>query len=500
MSATLPTGPLGWVLSIIVLLGAVPMLVSASGHVMAGLHRVRDNYGRADSAYQPRVAVIIPAWNEGAVLEHSIDRMMALDYPSERLRLVVVDDASTDDTPLIAQEAARRYPGRVVHLRREQGGQGKAHTLNHGLAHVLADDWAEAVLITDADVVFTPTAIGRMGRHLADPGVGAVMGFIREASEPAHWVGRYIGFEYATAQLAMRRAQNVAGVQGCLAGGAQMLSRANLEAIGGRIDTTTLAEDTVTTMQTQLGGRRVVFDPNAECWAEEPASLVALWKQRLRWARGNLQVTRRFRSVFFRPSSDHHLGNWWFGTMWFSTLYLPAFMILASVALVLLWFVDQGPALLAFELYWGLSALLFIFGNTFVLLLDRRVAYQSWLAALTFPGLVNLLVLAVVLAPRPMDALAGEVMPVLGITWDDRARAVAVLLAYVWTGAAMLAGWLVYRADRISWLRPVVPALVLVVGFGPVLCAVSIAAYVAEARGAASTWDKTEKTGKVRTS
>jgi cellulose synthase/poly-beta-1,6-N-acetylglucosamine synthase-like glycosyltransferase len=243
-----------------------------------------------------------------------------------------------------------------------------------------------------------------------------------------------------------------------------------------------------------------VFDPNAECWAEEPASLVALWKQRLRWARGNLQVTRRFRSVFFRPSSEHHLGNWWFGTMWFSTLYLPAFMILASVALVLLWFVDQGPALLAFELYWGLSALLFIFGNTFVLLLDRRVAYQSWLAALTFPGLVNLLVLAVVLAPRPMDALAGEVMPVLGITWDDRARAVAVLLAYVWTGAAMLAGWLVYRADRISWLRPVVPALVLVVGFGPVLCAVSIAAYVAEARGAASTWDKTEKTGKVRTS
>lgn len=500
MSTALPTDAVGWLLSGLVLLGALPMAASTIGHLLAALHRTRDHLDRVDPALQPRVAVVVPAWNEAAVLEHSVERMMALDYPTDRLRLVVVDDASTDATPAILAEAQRRYPGRVLHLRRERGGQGKAHTLNHGLQHVLADDWAQAVLITDADVVFTPTAIGRMARHLADPEVGAVMGFIREASDPPHWLGRYVGYEYATAQLSMRRAQNVVGAQACLAGGAQMLSRGNLEAIGGRIDTTTLAEDTVTTMQTQLAGRRVVFDPHAECWAEEPASLAALWKQRLRWARGNLQVTRRFRSVFFRPSRQHRLGNPWFGVIWFSTLYLPAFMILASAALVTLWFVDRGPAQIAFQLYWGASALMFVLGTVFVLLLDRRIARQSWWAALTFPGVVNLVVLAVVLAPAPMERLAATVLPGLGVTWDEHARDVALLGVYLWTSLAMLAAWLVYRADRTRVLRPLVPALVALVGFGPVLCAVTVAAYVAQARGAATTWDKTEKTGKVRAS
>ena len=47
----------------------------------------------------PRTAVLIPAWNEGAVIGASIDRLMAAEYPPESLRVYVVDDASTDDTP-----------------------------------------------------------------------------------------------------------------------------------------------------------------------------------------------------------------------------------------------------------------------------------------------------------------------------------------------------------------------------------------------------------------
>ena len=141
-----------------------------------------------------------------------------------------------------------------------------------------------------------------------------------------------------------------------------------------------------------------------------------------------------------------------------------------------------------------------MFGTVFVLLLDGRIARQSWAAAVTFPGLLNLLVLAVVVAPVPMDELAGTVLPPLGVTWDDEAREIAVLLAYLWTSLAMLAGWLVYRLDRVRGERKLVPALVVLVGIGPVLCAVTVAAYLAEARGAAITWDKTEKTGKVRTS
>ena len=91
-----------------------------------------------------------------------------------------------------------------------------------------------------------------MTRHLADPDVGAVSAYIREGSEDRNYLTKFIGVEYVLSQPAARRAQNVLGAQACLAGGAQLHTRENLIAIGGRIDTSSLAEDTITTFETQL--------------------------------------------------------------------------------------------------------------------------------------------------------------------------------------------------------------------------------------------------------
>jgi cellulose synthase/poly-beta-1,6-N-acetylglucosamine synthase-like glycosyltransferase len=493
-------GSLGlWTLSLIVLLGAVPNAVTVLQVVFASLHRFRDHYGdeQVDPLDLPRVAVLVPAWNEAPVLRFSVDRMMALDYPPSRLRVVVVDDASTDETPELMHEKMQQYPGRVVHLRRAEGGQGKAHTLNHGLRRVLSDDWAEAVLITDADVVFEPTSVRRMTRHLTDPDVGAVTAFIKEASEPANWMNRYIGYEYVAAQAVGRRAQNVAGAQGCLAGGAQLHTRANLDDLGGVIDTTTLAEDTVTTFLTQLAGRRVIFDGNAHSLAEEPAGIVGLWKQRQRWSRGNVQVARRFKSVFFRPSSVHRLGRTWFGLMWWSTLLLPAFMIVASAALAALWWLDANRGHQVFTLLWITNALGFVFTTTFTLLVDRSVARRTWRQAVSFPGLISLAVMAWVLVPGPMHLLVRQTCLAIGLGWSPHTRSCLALAAYLWISVSMLAAWALYRLDTKHDLGRLGGVLLFVVGYGPLLCAITFAAYVAEARGATATWDKTVKTGKI---
>ena len=274
-----------WVLAVMVIMGAVPMVVGTVQLLLVGMHRYRSHLDKAED-YTPRVAVLVPAWNEAAVLALTVDRLMLLDYPRDRLRVYVVDDASTDDTPEVLAAKRAEYPGMLFHLRREKGGQGKAHTLNHGLGVVLSDDWTEAVLIMDADVVFTALSLRRMARHLADPEVGAVTAYIKEGSEHQNGIRKAISFEYAVSQAGARRAQNVLGAVACLAGGAQLHSRENLESIGKLIDTTTLAEDTVTTLLTQLEGRRVIFEPNAIVWAEEPETIDGLWKQRLRWARG----------------------------------------------------------------------------------------------------------------------------------------------------------------------------------------------------------------------
>jgi cellulose synthase/poly-beta-1,6-N-acetylglucosamine synthase-like glycosyltransferase len=493
-------GGLGvWALSLFVLLGAVPNAVTVIQVVLAAGSSRRDHLDddQVDVDELPRVAVLVPAWNEAPVLRFSVDRMMGLDYPPERLRLVVVDDASTDDTPELMAAKTAQYPGRVLHLRRAKGGEGKAHTLNHGLRELLADDWAQAVLITDADVVFEPTSIRRLTRHLADPTVGAVTAFITEASSRPNWMNRYIGYEYAAAQAVGRRAQNAVGAQGCLAGGAQLHTRTNLEELGGLMDTTTLAEDTVTTFQTQLAGRRVIFDGNAQCLAEEPAGVVGLWKQRLRWSRGNVQAARRFGRVFFRPSRTHGLGGLWFGLMWWSTLLLPAFMLCASAALVTLWWLDANRGHQLFTALWITNALGFVFTTVFTLLVDRGVTRRSWRQAWTFPGLISLTVMAWVLVPRPTHDLLRAVCLGVGLGWSPRTRSLLALAAYLWIGVCMLAAWAIYRLDKarpLGWFGGV---LLFVVGYGPLLCAITFAAYVAEARGTAATWDKTEKTGKV---
>jgi cellulose synthase/poly-beta-1,6-N-acetylglucosamine synthase-like glycosyltransferase len=255
------------------------------------------------------------------------------------MAISVVDDASTDHTPEVMREKMAQYPGSVFHLRREKGGQGKAHTLNHGIRAILDENWAEAVMIMDADVLFERLTLRRMVRHLADPEVGGVTAYVKEGSTPANLpVSRFIAFEYITAQAAVRRAQNVMGALVCMAGGAQLHSCENLRAIGGAIDTSTLAEDTYTTFKTQLAGRRVLIDANAIVWAEEPDSLVALWKQRLRWGRGNLQITAAFRHLWFTSGRLAALGGVPFGVLWFSAALMPLFMILGAVGLVGLYF------------------------------------------------------------------------------------------------------------------------------------------------------------------
>jgi len=158
-------------------------------------------------------------------------------------------------------------------------------------------------------------------------------------------------------QAASRRAQNVLGVMACLAGGAQLHSRENMIAIGGAIDTSSLAEDTFTTFKTQLNGRKAIFEPNAIVWAEEPDGPVGVWKQRLRWARGNVQLTRAFKHIWFHKKYHPKLGSIKFGIIWFAIIFMPIFMILASVGLVSLYFVDFPLSWYLFNQFWILNSI-----------------------------------------------------------------------------------------------------------------------------------------------
>lgn len=476
----------------LVMLGMLPTLALFAQFLVVGLHGVRNHYARCGDC-TPRVAFVLPAWNEAPVLGASIDSLMRLSYPAGAWRIYVVDDASTDATPAVMREKMAQYPGAVFHLRRERGGEGKAHTLNHGLAHILADDWAEAVMIMDADVLFEPTSLRRMTRHLADPQVASVTAYVKEGSDPGNLVTRFVAFEYIAAQAAARRAQNVGGALACLAGGAQLHSRANLEAIGGRIDTSSLAEDTYTTFATQLTGRRVVFEGNAVVWAEEPDSLAALWKQRLRWARGNLQITRAFGRLWFRPWRHRGLGGIGFGLVWFSILLTPVFAVLSSIGLLGLYLRGDTWAWAGFATVWRVTIAVYLFETLYAFLIDPATARRAWLQGLLFPGAISLAIMLALFVPSAWTGLALDPsQPPAGIAlW-------LMPVMYAWNGLAMLAAWAVYRLEKIGLPNGLRNALLLLVGYGAFMNAIAVAAMVAQWRKVEQRWDKTMKSGKAR--
>ena len=121
----------------------------------------------ADNAW-PRIAVLIPAYNEQLWMARKIENTLALDYPPEKLRIVVASDGSTDRTAEIASGYAARgveeieFPGRL----------GKAEVLNRVIPQ-LAE---EIILLTDANALLDPAAARRLVRHFSDPLTGAVAG------------------------------------------------------------------------------------------------------------------------------------------------------------------------------------------------------------------------------------------------------------------------------------------------------------------------------------
>jgi glycosyltransferase involved in cell wall biosynthesis len=481
----------------LVYVSALPLVTSLIQFAVVGLNRFRIGYERLRPFY-PRVAVVVPAWNEANVIGATIERLLAMDYPSTNVRVYVVDDASTDGTPDVVRAWAAREPERVYHLRRAQGGQGKAHTLNHGIAQILAEPWAEAVLIIDADVQFEGSALRKMARHLSNPDVGAVTAYIKEGSADRNSLTRYIAYEYITAQAAVRRAQNVLGAMVCLAGGAQLHSRESLVSIGSRIDTSTLAEDTVTTFRTQLAGKRVVFEGNAIVWAEEPGDLDGLWKQRLRWARGNVQISLQFSNMWLRGRRYGKLGGGLFALIWFTVVLMPLCTAAASGGLVGLSLIDAPTAWTTFRLLWVFHTVSFVLSTAMSCVLDPPTARRAWVQGLFFPGVVSLGIITFSVAPGPFGELLASAVQRLGITMTPPRVDALEFFLYTWLSSSMLVAYAarVLSGWRFELLSKV---LVQIAGYGAFLSAVTVAAYVREIQGAGLAWDKTIKTGRMGT-
>ena len=248
------------------------------------------------ASYKPKVAVLIPAYNEEKVIERTVRAALNSNYPN--LRVIVIDDGSKDRTLEVARNGfkAEVATGKVLILGKKNSG--KAEALNYGIEHI-GD--AELFVGIDADTIIAPDAIARLVPHFINPKVGAIAGNAKVGNRVNLWT-RWQALEYITSQNFERRALDVLGAVSVVPGaiGAWRVSAVR-EAGGYHIDT--VAEDADLTMALLRRGYRVEYEDMALAFTEAPTNANGLMRQRFRWSFGILQAVYKHRGVFARKGA-----------------------------------------------------------------------------------------------------------------------------------------------------------------------------------------------------
>jgi len=241
------------------------------------------------SRYCPRVAVIVPAYNEEKVICQTVQSLLEQDYTN--LEIIVVDDGSVDHTYEVARVAFEPHP-RVQIFRIPNGG--KSGALNFGMARTEA----EIVVLLDADTVLSRSAVQLLAAHFADPLVGATAGNAKVGNR-LNLMTRWQALEYITAQNLERRAFALMNCVTVVPGAIGAWRRGAVLELGG-FASDTLAEDADLTLRLLRGGWKITYEMGAIAHTEAPDTVGGFLKQRFRWMFGTLQATFKHRDTLFR--------------------------------------------------------------------------------------------------------------------------------------------------------------------------------------------------------
>ncbi|MFQ5890260.1 MAG: glycosyltransferase [Gemmatimonadota bacterium] len=258
-------------------------------------HTERDVQGEVVEAELPPVSVVVPAYNEGTVIEQGLRSLLALDYPL--YEVVVVDDGSSDDTLEVASRFEGRHGSVDVRVLTKSNG-GKASALNLGIRN----SRHPFILCMDADCWVEPQTLRLAMPHFREPSIGAVAGNVKVQNR-GRLITRLQALEYIEGLNMPRRAQGFIAAVNIVPGPVGVFRREALEDVGG-YDHDTFAEDADLTLKLITAGWKIVYEDRAITWTQAPDGWLDLVQQRYRWTRGILQALRKRKGLFLRPFPD----------------------------------------------------------------------------------------------------------------------------------------------------------------------------------------------------
>jgi cellulose synthase/poly-beta-1,6-N-acetylglucosamine synthase-like glycosyltransferase len=274
------------------------------------------------TGYFPSLTVLIPAYNEEKVIRRTLESVLEASYPDKEI--IVVDDGSKDMTYLIAQEFTNKGV-KVIH--RPNGG--KATALNHGLLFARG----EIIVIVDADSQICKNTLIELVKGFRDPDVAAVAGNIKVLNRKK-LLNKCQALEYIASINIYRRALDVFGSVTVVPGALGAYRREALVG-GGVYDTDTLVEDFDVTIKALKSGKIVQASTSAVSYTEAPQTLKDLFKQRIRWYRGNFQALWKHRDAMYN-SRYGFLQRLSFPHIAISMIFLPLAGVVNIVSTIMI--------------------------------------------------------------------------------------------------------------------------------------------------------------------
>ena len=250
----------------------------------------------------PSLTVIIPAYNEGAMVEKAIYSILAADYPRDRLEVFVVDDGSTDDTWRYIQKAAMEYPGLVTSFRFSKN-RGKRAALERGFRKARG----EIVLTVDSDSVIEYETLLALAGPFKNPRVGAVAGKVLVYNQSQGFIPKMLQVRFVLSFDFLRAVQSTYGTVYCCPGALAAYRTSvvrevledwmNQKFLGVRC---TYGEDRSLTNYILSLGYDSVYQRSGIVHTVVPSTYQKLSKMYLRWDRSYVRETIRFSRILWK--------------------------------------------------------------------------------------------------------------------------------------------------------------------------------------------------------
>jgi hyaluronan synthase len=309
----------------------------------------------------PKVTVIIPAYNEGAMVEKALYSAAASDYPADRLEIICIDDGSKDDTWRYMERAQRRYPHLIKAIRFSKN-RGKREGLYAGFTQGQGD-----VFVTiDSDSVISPDTIKQIIAPLVhNPQVGAVAGNVKVYNRFRSLLARMLAVRFVLAFDFLRASQSMYGFVTCTPGALSAYRRHAILPIleqwrhqsflGVRA---TIGEDRALTNFVVRQGYYSVYQRTARVYTIVPEAYKGLCRMFLRWDRSNFRESWVQLTFIFKKYRQQHR---WLPILEFAITQLEFPLTYLFLGLLLLSFTVYPILLLKYSAALGVITLFYLF-------------------------------------------------------------------------------------------------------------------------------------------